>query len=168
MKLGRRKTTLKQLLVAVALLSLVSVAALGVAVSRGVRSNDWLPVPAVITRGTGGFGSSRAKLRFRWRTVKVNYTFDDTEFEKRVALFSSLEGSERGTNLTVFVNPENPDELSSEKGFLACDYAIPMSCTIGSIAFLIVLLCIIYSPTDDYESEVNDGNGVDNLITALG
>jgi len=157
MKLGRSETTLKQILAVLVLLSIVSVFALAVAVSRGVRSNDWLPVAAVITRGSGGSRSSRAKFRFRWRDVKVNYTFGDAEFERRVTLFSTLEGSERGTNLTVYVNPENPKELASEKGFMACDYAIPMSCTIGTIGFLIVLLCIIYSPTDDYESDLNEG-----------
>jgi hypothetical protein len=61
-----------------------------------------------------------------------------------------------GAPITVYVNPSNPTELASEKGLLAIDYGIPMTIMLFSAAAAFVVLCIIYSPKDDYESEIND------------
>ena len=157
MKLEPSKPALKLILIVLVLLTLASAAALGMAISRGVRSNNWLSVPAVVAERPVGLGNRSRSNSIRWRTVKVKYTFDGRKLQRNVSLFSSFDMAEEGTNLTVYVNPDRPSELASEKGFVACDYAIPMSCTIGSLAFLIVLLCIMFSPTDDYDSEVNQG-----------
>lgn len=149
------KFSIKQLLVATLLLTLISCIALGLAISRGVRSYDWMPVAAVV--GGGVFeGSSRQPIRLRWRRVAVNYDFDGQSYRRTVAVFSTAQGCNKGTQLTVYVNPHRPTELCSERGFLACDYAIAMACTFGLLAMAIVLLCILLTPKEDYESEVNE------------
>ena len=57
MKLEPSKPALKLILIVSVLLTLASAAALGMAISRGVRSNNWLSVPAVVAERPFGLGN---------------------------------------------------------------------------------------------------------------
>ena len=127
---------------------------LGFAISRGVRSNNWTETKGVIGDRRFGLGQRRVK-RFRWRLVKVDYSFDGRPFSRFVRVFSDRQSSKIGNSITIYVNPDRPTELTSAPGFLAIDYGPPLACTLGLLAAIAMTLCIMYSPKDDYESEVN-------------
>jgi len=88
--------------------------------------------------------------------VKVDYTFDGQQLSRFVSVFSYRDGVRQGTSLTIYVNPDRPTELASAPGFLAIDYGPSLATTLGLLAAIVVVLCIKYSPKDDYESEVNE------------
>jgi hypothetical protein len=134
---------------------LISATWLGFAVSRGVRSNDWTETKGVIAGRPFGLGHPRAR-RFRWRCVKVDYSFDDRPLSRFVSVFATGEGVKPGNSISIFVNPDRPTELASAPGFLAIDYGPPLASTLGLLAAIAVTLCIKLSPKDDYESEVNE------------
>ena len=132
---------------------LISGVALGFAVSRGARSNEWSPVTAEVAQGVFG---GKQRNRYGWHRVRVSYTFNENPFQRSVHVFSDRSDIKKGNKLTVYVNPDRPAELTSQKGFLAIDYGPPLGVFCFSLAAAVVILCIKFSPKDDYESEVND------------
>ena len=89
---------------------------LGFAISRGVRSNNWTETKGVIGDRRFGLGQRRAK-RFRWRLVKVDYSFDGRPFSRFVRVFSDRQSSKIGNSITIYVNPDRPTELTSAPRF---------------------------------------------------
>lgn len=148
-KQSRFGTTTITVALLVALMSAVVFGGwLGMALTRGERSKTWAPVTAEVIAAP-----FPRRHKIRWLRIAVEYSFDGNQYRERVHRFGP---SEKGDSITVYVNPDHPTQITSERGLLAIDYGLPLVGTLLSLGGVVVLACIIYSPKDDYESEVND------------
>ena len=139
------KTDLKAQSMVVTLLIFIFFAVwLGQVVSRGMRSVEWIPVTSEIISGLASSGSEEDQ--YRWHRVKVEYTYERDKYLRYVDVFAIMGGLKTGSEILVFVNPDDPEQMTAAPGVLVGDYGIPLAGTLVSLVVAVVILSLMYSP----------------------
>ena len=142
------KTDLKMQSMIVTLLIFVFFAVwLGQVVSRGMRSIEWIPVTSEIVLGLDS--SDGGEDQHRWRRVEVEYTYESDKYLRYVDVFAIMGGLKTGSEIMVFVNPDDPEQMTATPGVLLVDYGLPLAGTLGSLVMAIVILSLMYNPKDN-------------------
>jgi len=127
------------------LLAILSCTWLYLAYSNGNKTKSWTPVPAVVSEN-GAVAATDIRGRPRgvksWLTA-VTYSVDGETYEAVIDDYLA------GNEATVFVNPENPQEVVGKTGPKMEDTFYPMVATAFTVCLSVVILLIAFSPKDD-------------------
>jgi len=109
-------------------------------------TKSWTPTPAKVMHRDTARGFDRSKHRVRnirgWLTT-VSYRFNDVEYESVVDEYLS------DSNVTIYVNPDNPMAIVATAGVRMQDIARPIIATTGTGLFGLVILLMWFSPKED-------------------
>ncbi len=103
------------------------------------RTNDWIPLPAVVVGENIKLGPRQS---YRGWDCTVNYSFNGNAYTKVIDQFPF--GATE-----VYVDPDDPTSAVGRRGATIQLLFIPLIAVVGSGLFGLVLALIAFSPVDD-------------------
>lgn len=109
--------------------------------AQGNQTYSWKPVPATVTNLDAEKPYNK-EIATTYLTT-VTYSFDGQQYEAVIRDYML------GPEVTIYVNPEDPQQVVPVQGPTVFSLLIPCSLTIASGLFALVLGLIVLSPKDD-------------------